>query len=200
MKILNNSHSQSGQESFVLHMLDFKSNGTYLEIGAWDGIELSNTYLLESEYGWTGIALDIVEEYVTRYNDKRKNICILADATNSNFEELLLQYHYPKTIDYLQLDIEPAQNTYECLMRIPFNKIQIGVITFEHDLYMSPNNQIYKDKAFQYLESLGYIRIADNVKNCGNAYEDWYVNPELIPKSRIEILKSNVNFSEHFDC
>jgi hypothetical protein len=75
-------------------MLDFKTNGTYLEIGAWDGIELSNTYLLESEYGWRGIALDIVEEYVTRYNRKRKNICILADATNSNFEELLAKFMF----------------------------------------------------------------------------------------------------------
>lgn len=199
MKILPNSQSQSGQESFVLHVLEFKKKGTYLEVGAWDGVELSNTYLLETEYGWNGIALDIVEDFVLRYSAKRRNLCLLGDATTINFRDLLEKNDFPSVIDYLQLDIEPAQNTYACLLRIPFDKFRFRVITFEHDLYISPSNQIFKDKAFEYLNKLGYLRVANNVKNSDNAYEDWYVNEELVPKAINLNLASDVNFNEHFN-
>ena len=47
--------SQDGQDIFVLRTLDDKQNGFFVEIGAWDGIEFSNTYLLEKRHGWTGL-------------------------------------------------------------------------------------------------------------------------------------------------
>lgn len=87
MKMLEESRSQSGQESFVLHMAEYKKDGTYLEIGAWDGLDLSNTFLLETKYGWRGVALDIVPEYVERYGSNRKNKCLLEDATTSDFKK-----------------------------------------------------------------------------------------------------------------
>jgi hypothetical protein len=199
MKFLTESNSQSGQESFVLHMTNYKNSGTYLEIGAWDGLDLSNTYFLETKYGWTGIALDIVQEYAERYASKRKNMCLLADATTVDFEQILTEHEFPDTIDYLQLDIEPAENTYKCLIRIPFNKYQFRVITFEHDLYFSGDNQVFKDKALSYLTALGYARIADNVQNQNNAYEDWYVNESLTPTHLLVDLPSNSNYQIFFE-
>ena len=44
---INENNSQAYQDMFILSMLDGKENGTYLEIGAYDGKDLSNTYLLE---------------------------------------------------------------------------------------------------------------------------------------------------------
>jgi FkbM family methyltransferase len=49
------SKSQFRQDLFVLSQLDFKTNGFFVEFGATNGIDLSNTYLLESEFGWAGI-------------------------------------------------------------------------------------------------------------------------------------------------
>lgn len=49
------SKSQLGQDMFVLSELDFKRGGYFVEFGATDGVELSNTYLLEKRLGWTGI-------------------------------------------------------------------------------------------------------------------------------------------------
>jgi FkbM family methyltransferase len=49
------SRSQQYQDVFALGVLDFKRNGFFVEFGATDGIELSNTYLMEKEFGWTGI-------------------------------------------------------------------------------------------------------------------------------------------------
>jgi len=52
-----NSHSyaQLQQDRWVLHELGGKRNGFFVEVGAFDGKHLSNTYMLEKEYGWTGI-------------------------------------------------------------------------------------------------------------------------------------------------
>ena len=47
--------SQLGQEMFALIQNDFKRDGYFVEFGATNGLELSNTHLLEKEFGWTGI-------------------------------------------------------------------------------------------------------------------------------------------------
>jgi FkbM family methyltransferase len=59
------SYSQMGQDLFVLFMLNNKKNGFFIEVGAGDGINLSNTYLLEMHYNWTGI---LIEPNTTFYN------------------------------------------------------------------------------------------------------------------------------------
>jgi FkbM family methyltransferase len=49
------SFSQHQQELFVLETLDFKRDGFFLEIGVATGIDYSNTYMLETKFGWKGI-------------------------------------------------------------------------------------------------------------------------------------------------
>jgi FkbM family methyltransferase len=49
------SQMQLRQDIFVLSTLAFKERGYFVEFGAASGRELSNTYLLESEFGWHGV-------------------------------------------------------------------------------------------------------------------------------------------------
>lgn len=49
------SKSQLRQDLFVLAQLGFKRDGFFVEFGATNGIDLSNTYLLEQHFGWKGI-------------------------------------------------------------------------------------------------------------------------------------------------
>ena len=107
------SFSQAGQDKFVLKMLNNKKNGKYIEIGAFDPIKISNTYILEKEYNWSGFSLDIEQKFQKRFNKIRKNKCILADATKFNYEnEIRRLWGNIKRIDYLHLDVDPTEITY----------------------------------------------------------------------------------------
>jgi len=55
LKYLSNSKSQLRQDLLVLYLENFKRKGFFVEFGATNGIDLSNTYLLETEFGWDGI-------------------------------------------------------------------------------------------------------------------------------------------------
>ena len=53
--LLTGSRSQLRQDLFVLAMLRFPKNGYFVEVGATDGISLSNSYFLERAFEWSGI-------------------------------------------------------------------------------------------------------------------------------------------------
>lgn len=52
---LAHSKAQLRQDLFVLAQTNFKKNGFFVEFGATNGIKLSNTYMLEKQFGWHGI-------------------------------------------------------------------------------------------------------------------------------------------------
>jgi FkbM family methyltransferase len=49
------SRSQIFQDAFVLHVLGTDRPGFFVDFGATDGVSLSNSWLLETAYGWRGI-------------------------------------------------------------------------------------------------------------------------------------------------
>ena len=49
------SMSQHRQDVFVLSELGFKQNGYFVEFGATNGKDISNSWVLERVFGWTGI-------------------------------------------------------------------------------------------------------------------------------------------------
>ena len=50
--------SYQGQDQFVIEMLDGQVGGWFLDSGASNGRKGSNTWMLESQYGWRGVCVE----------------------------------------------------------------------------------------------------------------------------------------------
>ena len=69
------SRSQLAQDLQVLAFYKQKHNGYFVEIGASDGVALSNTYLLEKEYNWKGICVEPLPNEFAKLKQNRSAIC-----------------------------------------------------------------------------------------------------------------------------
>jgi len=161
------SYSQIGQDSWVLDILQNKKHGTFIDLGAGHPVRLNNTFLLESIYNWTGISYDIgppyahgvdrslsAKEYIKFWNDHRSTPIIVTDLLMHDLRQSFNDYHMPKNIDYLSIDLEPPTSTYRVLYNLPLDQYQFKVITFEHDSYRGYSSQSHA--AIMYMQDHGY--------------------------------------------
>ena len=190
------SYSQASQDLFVLAVLDGLKCGTYLEIGAYEPIQLSNTFLLERKYHWDGVSLEIDPKFAAAWktNIFRQNPCFCADALTIEWESFLCSHYPTRKINYLSLDIDPSHQSLKVLQSLPLNKFSFDVITFEHDSYRD-GFQV-RDIARQYLLSYGYkLVVADIESSEGKPFEDWFVSDS------VKLNQSQLNlFSEMNRC
>lgn len=185
------SYSQAWQDIFVLVVLDGLIGGKYLEIGAGDARNINNTYLLEQEFSWTGISLDIDPKAVRSYEIHRKNSCILADACEIDVCDLLKKTGFGTHVDYLQVDIEPSTNSLTALKNVMKSGIRPRVVTFETDFY-DPNTDIeishrVRQDSRGLMENYGYELITGDMGSTSAAdpFEDWYVDPLQVEVARL---------------
>ena len=175
---IKKNYSEIYQDMFVLSMCNGKKDGTYLEIGSNDPFLGNNTYLLEKQFNWSGISIDNDYKCVRDFKSYRKNECLFKNALEIDYSKLLEKY---KTIDYLQLDCDPPNITYEILMKLPFDKVKFGVITYEHDYYIDDTKK-YRELSRGYLYEMGYKMVVGNISPCkdNKPFEDWWIHPDLI--------------------
>lgn len=187
-KDIQTNYSESYQDLFILSILNGKRKGTYLEIGAGHPFYGNNTALLEKDFEWSGISLDFDKGFIEQYQEKRSNVALLRDATKLDYIELLESLEYGTEIDYLQIDCDPPEVSYDILSKIPFEKLKFSVITFEHDCYAAGDS--IKEKSRKLLKSFGYKLIFDEVSFDGeNSYEDWWIHPKLVDEERFKEMK-----------
>jgi hypothetical protein len=176
---------------FVLSAYQGKRDGSYLEIGSGDPFVHNNTALLEEEFGWKGISVDISEALCYSFRESRRNTVICADATQLDYEQLFQMHCVDNKIDYLQIDCDDY--SIAVLEKIPFARYKFGIVTFEHDSY-----RLGTDKKFQakrILENHGYVCVVSNVSFTeGYPYEDWYYHPDVIEIPEEMKSKKDVNF------
>ena len=193
--IIDVNSSQVYQDMFILSILNGKKNGTYLEIGGGHYKNGNNTYLLETKFDWQGNSIDFDKNLANNFNNNRKNICLCEDATKIDYEKLLKNMNLENSIvDYIQLDCDPANITYDILLKIPFDKYKFRVITYEHDYY-NDTTGIYRDKSREHLRNMGYILIAGNISSFKNEcpFEDWWIHPELVDENIYTKFKRDTN-------
>jgi hypothetical protein len=173
------TYSQACQDIFVRLMLNSKNNGVYVEVGAYDEIDHSNSYILEKKHNWIGVSFEIDEVAAGDFNSIRSNKCLCGDATQFDYLSHFESNNFPAQIDYLSLDIEPASQTLSVLKKLPLDKFRFSVITYEHDRYVSGPECMVESRTI--FESFGYVRVISNILWEGRDFEDWYIDPNVIP-------------------
>ena len=80
--------SQSGQDKIIKSsFFNFKKNGFFVEIGAFDGVQGSNCFHFEKNMNWNGIAIEPSKVQFEKLSKNRK-CTVLNEAIDSSEEEV----------------------------------------------------------------------------------------------------------------
>ena len=164
--------SQIGQDVWItkkLNEMDFNPNDFYfVDIGAYDGLHLSNTYAFEKNLGAKGVCVECNPLMIQRfkYNRPNSDLCTKAIYTESghklkfslndcnscidnngdyevetiSINDLLSSYNATKNITYINLDIEGLEP--EILATFDFSKWNVLTWTIEHNHVEANKNKI----------------------------------------------------------
>lgn len=197
-------HSQAKQDEFVDALLHGKKGGFWLELGGNDAVEISNTYYLEKQLGWSGVTVEMEQRYAQSYVDKGRNATklVIADATRVDYPKVLREAGAPETvIDYLQVDLEPGNGStlaaLELLNRDVLPHWKVSVITFEHDYYCTGDANPLRKRSREIFASHGYVRLFDDVC-CHNyifPFEDWYAHPTVVSAAGLAAMREELRVS-----
>jgi len=200
-------YSQADQDKWVCDFFKYKKNGFFLDVGAYDGIQTSNTYALEKYLDWSGICIEAEPGAFSKLANNRKsknyNIAVTSYKGYCSFtgdkiaygdtpgyaikcdtlDAVLEEAGSSREIDYLSIDIEGAE--YSTLQCFDFSKWEIKLMTVEHNLYLNGPEQ--KNKLYELLTSNNFIRMVNDAPCLdphpsvyGKPYEDWYVNKDFL--------------------
>lgn len=183
---MQESYSQIGQDLFVIEILQEKRNGIFLDIGGAWPVYLNNTYLLEKNYGWNGVSMDLEAVYDTDWKKSGRNSTFLVqDALTADYNNIideLLKNNNTDRIDYVSIDLEPPIITLEALRKLPLNKYRFSVVTFEHDMYRSDPGHNY-DQLYTLKESREIFTKNGYKLVFANMQEDWWVDGSLFEEN-----------------
>ncbi|MDC6451847.1 FkbM family methyltransferase [Alphaproteobacteria bacterium] len=90
------SKSQLYQDLFVLFILDNKTKGTFLEFGATDGLEYSNSFLLENDFNWKGVLAEPSPQWHENLKTNRPKATIIEEC---------IYYETGKSLDFFVSDV-----------------------------------------------------------------------------------------------
>lgn len=90
-----NFYSQIEQDKYYIeNIIKYKCNGTFLEIGGYDGITGSNTYFLEKNLNWNGIIIECNPVMAQKCKDNRN--CIICDKAIYKESNQTIDFIIPK--------------------------------------------------------------------------------------------------------
>ena len=85
-------YGKGGQDLIVAELLNKKRNGVFVDIGANDGITISNTYYFEKKLGWTGLCIEPIPAVYEKLKNNRTchtlNACITDHEGISEFLQI----------------------------------------------------------------------------------------------------------------
>lgn len=184
-------YSDAKQDQFAANILKFKRDGYCVDIGSCHSVISNNTYYFQG-LDWTSISIEIERGYNESYSTRTNGVHLNKNAIEVNYKETFEEYEFPKSIDYLSLDVDTI--SLDVLRILPLDEYRFKVITIEHDGYLYGDK--YREQQRNLLNSYGYLLLCSNVyveqsgyegKEC--PFEDWWIDPSEFDSDLIEKIK-----------
>lgn len=177
-------YSQFGQDAYVYNKFFVgKIGGVFIDIGANDGITLSNSYFFETQLGWTGICVEPLPAVFEKLRRNRSSICIegcvydkadtvsfLSISGGPDMLSGIVDNYHPAHLQRIEREVAETGGAYE--------KIQVRCYAF-NDLLAS--NNIYhvdyltidtEGGELEILKSIDFSRFDISVIDVENNYND----------------------------
>lgn len=183
------TYSQAFQDLMLWIIFDGKHDGSFLEVGCNHPKYTNNTYLLSAERGWRGVSFDILDVSAEWGLQRPEDTFVCADVLATDIVNLVARSrNTPRGyFDYLQIDIDPCENSYSCLRKIDHQIQRFGVITFETDRYTGISGVQVAVESRKFLKDLGYEPLLMDVLVDGDKpYEDWWYCPFSLTQNELD--------------
>ncbi|MEL7444435.1 MAG: FkbM family methyltransferase [Pseudomonadota bacterium] len=128
---LRNSMSQLGQDIWVLEQSMYKRRGYFVEFGATDGILLSNTFMLEKQFAWTGLLAEPNPGYFRELQRNRSSLAVDAciAAKTGDIVDFVLADEFGGMKDYISRDRHAARR--ESYASVPEGILTLSTISLD---------------------------------------------------------------------
>jgi hypothetical protein len=196
--IINNiksSRSQVLQDLFAYYFSDQKKSGIFIEIGGGNGIDLSNTYLLEKKFNWKGVICEPDNRMHSDILATRKCFLEKKPIYNSSKRKIYFSFKEPynsfitsnytssvKKMSSISLNslikkyklgknidyisIDTEGTELNIIKNFNFKKFNVKIFTIEHNFKKNKRESIYK-----ILKKNDYQRMFKNI----SYMDDWYI-------------------------
>jgi len=175
-------YSQHGQDQYIYdRFFKSKANGFFIEIGAYDGITLSNTLFLEETLGWNGICIEPIKSkfriLVNRRRAKCINACVSYYEGEAEFHEVEMPEYGGMYSGLLEnYDERHSKLIDECALskriyKVPVKKLSRILDEFPVEVidYCSIDTE---GSEFQIMKDIKENNIVINVLSIENNYRD----------------------------
>ena len=198
INISEESKSENSQDIMVLDQLNFKKNGFFVEFGAGNGENFSNTFLLEKKYNWKGILAEPCKSFHKEiFSHRSCEIDKRVVSNKSGIEVNFVEFgdkHYSKVnkkkiegkINYnvLTVSLMDLLGKYNCPNEFDYLSIDtegnefeilksLDFTIYKPSIITIEHNHIniYKKSIFDLLNKHGYIKIFEKISD----QDDWYI-------------------------
>ena len=162
-----NACGQSYQDLAAAEL--FKMPGRYLEIGSGSPVRESNTYLLDVNFGWSGVCIDV---------DHWDYSCRSCQYVREDAVQWMPQHICGESFDYISFDIDDA--TTLAVQAALDNNVSFRFATVEHDKYRCGYQ--HQNSQHQMLSAAGYVPMFIDIPTKWDDkmfFEDWWCHPDV---------------------